>query len=225
MDRLDDWELTWPIWHMLPRLEKKDIAFQHGFKTIGEFEEYMSLLKATSQSRQVPYPDERMYRSEDHSENGAIGNPVQSLKSESDQDDEVVENGQDSLVDDDEEKIDLDYCKGGLIMELLPPEIFPNIFACLPVDAYATLALVSPHWKSITSSEAAYHQLCRRIYLQQCKRKCLNVPNFQNSYHKMLHHRPRVRAGGGGLYIMKISRIKNIRRDMWTEVSTIDRLE
>ena len=35
------WELSWPIWHMLPRQERKDIALQHGYNTIGEFEEYM----------------------------------------------------------------------------------------------------------------------------------------------------------------------------------------
>jgi hypothetical protein len=37
----EDWALTWPIWHMLSRQERKDIAQQHGYKTIGEFEEHM----------------------------------------------------------------------------------------------------------------------------------------------------------------------------------------
>lgn len=41
-----EWQLTWPIWHMLPRDERKAIAVSHGMKTIGEFEEYMSLHKA-----------------------------------------------------------------------------------------------------------------------------------------------------------------------------------
>ena len=35
----DAWELTWPIWHLLPRGERQAIASQHGMKTIGEFEE------------------------------------------------------------------------------------------------------------------------------------------------------------------------------------------
>ena len=46
----DKWELTWPIWHMLPRDERRDIAAQHGMKTIGEFEEYMSLTRAVDES-------------------------------------------------------------------------------------------------------------------------------------------------------------------------------
>lgn len=45
-----EWELTWPIWHMLPRDERKAIALKHGMKTIGEFEEYMSLHKAEALS-------------------------------------------------------------------------------------------------------------------------------------------------------------------------------
>lgn len=47
------WELTWPIWHMLPRDERRAIAAQHGMKTIGEFEEYMSLAKAVDESEGV----------------------------------------------------------------------------------------------------------------------------------------------------------------------------
>jgi hypothetical protein len=46
----DSWELTWPIWHMLPRNERRAIATQHGMKSIGEFEEYMSLSRAVDDS-------------------------------------------------------------------------------------------------------------------------------------------------------------------------------
>jgi len=46
----DSWELTWPIWHMLPRNDRRDIAAQHGMKSIGEFEEYMSLTRAVDES-------------------------------------------------------------------------------------------------------------------------------------------------------------------------------
>lgn len=35
----EGWQLTWPIWHMLPRDERKELANKHGYKTIGEFEE------------------------------------------------------------------------------------------------------------------------------------------------------------------------------------------
>mmetsp|Transcript_26299 Transcript_26299/g.54009 ORF Transcript_26299/g.54009 Transcript_26299/m.54009 type:complete len:546 (-) Transcript_26299:275-1912(-) len=46
----EKWELTWPIWHMLPRNERRAIAAQHGYKTIGDFEEYMSLTRAVDES-------------------------------------------------------------------------------------------------------------------------------------------------------------------------------
>ena len=46
----DSWELTWPIWHMLPRNERRAIATKHGMKSIGEFEEYMILTRAVDDS-------------------------------------------------------------------------------------------------------------------------------------------------------------------------------
>ena len=46
----ESWELTWPIWHMLPRDERRAIATQHGMKSIGEFEEYMTLTRAVGES-------------------------------------------------------------------------------------------------------------------------------------------------------------------------------
>ena len=46
----DKWELSWPIWHMLPRNERRAIAAKHGYKTIGDFEEYMSLTRAVDES-------------------------------------------------------------------------------------------------------------------------------------------------------------------------------
>ena len=55
------WELTWPIWHMLPRHERKELALKHGYNTIGEFEEYMSLQQAEQQSQQQPYPSRSIY--------------------------------------------------------------------------------------------------------------------------------------------------------------------
>ena len=64
------WEVTWPIWHMLPRDERKSLAVKHGYKSIGEFEEYMSLQRAVGystdtttqqQSQQRPYDDDLIY--------------------------------------------------------------------------------------------------------------------------------------------------------------------
>ena len=61
----EGWELTWPIWHMLPRDERKALANRHGYKTIGEFEEYMSLQQTLDDSGvsrpQQAYPNELIY--------------------------------------------------------------------------------------------------------------------------------------------------------------------
>jgi F-box protein 9 len=107
---------------------------------------------------------------------------------------------------------------GGQIL-VLPDELLHRVFDFLPVDTYASLALVSPHWKSFTRTEAVYKRLCERLYLNQSKRRALHVSRFGNSYRTMLERRPRVRAGGG-VYVMKYARPKPIQRDMWTEVGT-----
>jgi len=39
---------------------------------------------------------------------------------------------------------------GGAILFMLPEETLHKVLEWLPVDSYATLALVSPHWKSFT---------------------------------------------------------------------------
>lgn len=58
----EEWELTWPIWHMLPWLERKELAKKYGYKSIGEFEEYMSLERALDNSSSPqPYDNELAY--------------------------------------------------------------------------------------------------------------------------------------------------------------------
>ncbi len=52
----ENWELTWPIWHMLPLTERKAIAKQNGFKTIGEFEESVILSRALHEEDLPPPP-------------------------------------------------------------------------------------------------------------------------------------------------------------------------
>jgi len=100
---------------------------------------------------------------------------------------------------------------------LLPEDLIHKLLEWLPVDVYATLALVSPHWKYLTRTESVYKRLCERCYLNQSKRRVLNASRFGQSYRTMLETRPRVRAGGG-LYVMKYLTIKKVQRDMWTEV-------
>jgi F-box protein 9 len=100
---------------------------------------------------------------------------------------------------------------------ILHDELLHKVFSWLPVDAYATLALVSPHWKHLTRAEPVYKRLCERLYLNQSKRRQLHVAKFDHSYRRMLEVRPRVRAAGG-CYVLKYAQIKTIQRDMWTEV-------
>ena len=69
----DAWELTWPIWHLLPRDERQAIAIQHGMKTIGQFEEYMSLTRAVDESEggRVAEQAPSMYISDSSMDNNA----------------------------------------------------------------------------------------------------------------------------------------------------------
>jgi hypothetical protein len=48
-----DWALTYNIWHMLPWMERKDMASKYGCKTIGEFEEYMSIRRALGSRKEA----------------------------------------------------------------------------------------------------------------------------------------------------------------------------
>jgi len=221
----DDWELTWPIWHMLSRNERKSIAQNHGYKSIGEFEEFMTLQRAVDDSQGVydnslAYPQEEVAPRNEDTE--AIEAREVSRDDQQHPADPESEDEEDAPLD---EPSDLDRLGnteelvewGGRIL-LLPDEIIHRLFAFLPVDQYASLALVSPHWRSFTRTEAVYQRLCERLYLQQSKRRTLHVARFENSYRTMLERRPRVRAGGG-VYVIKYSQVKKIQRDMWTEVS------
>jgi F-box protein 9 len=248
-----DWQLTWPIWHMLPRSERKGIALRHGYKTIGEFEEYMSLQRAVGEtssesatttagaeqllahsSREVlvsPYDNQLAYLS--HWPDSAP-TKLPSKLSELDEDGEQENDCGEEEEEEEEDRLEAEQLVassrdaglpalelvrvGGSIM-VLPEETLHRVFGYLPVDAYATLALVSPHWKSFTRTEVVYRRLCERLYLNQSRRRVLHVHRFDNSYRTMLERRPRVRAGGG-VYVLKYTRVQPIQRDMWTEVRT-----
>jgi F-box protein 9 len=232
----EGWELTWPIWHMLPRDERKALAKRHGYNTIGEFEEYMSLQTAvdeTDDHLSQPYSNESVYSpkgpqvtvdSED--KKPAAKEQLKDAVVEVDRDeDDESESGDEQMAEmnrmastctedlSPEELMEL----GGKIL-ILPDEILHRVFSWLPVDAYGILALVSPHWKHLTRTESVYRRLCERLYLNQSKKRQLHVSKFGNSYRKMLELRPRVRAAGG-CYVLKYSCVKPIQRDMWTEVS------
>jgi F-box protein 9 len=219
------WELTWPIWHMLPREERRSLAHKHGYKTIGEFEEYMSLQRAVEDSSAaLPYENRLLYNEEPARTFSLSADEcykhISSLsRPEEDDDDEQsvdVDADEDNRLESQDLPIEELLQRGGRIL-ILSDDMLHRIFSYLPVDTYATLALVSPHWKSFTRTEATYKRLCERLYLKQCQRRTLHVSRFGNSYRTMLEKRPRVRAGGG-VYVMKYARVRKIQRDMWTEV-------
>lgn len=227
----DGWELTWPIWHLLPHDERKRLAHHHGYNTIGEFEEYMSLHQAMDDSESTkPYANERIYPkesssasrtktkiSEEDSKPAAVAKGEEDdEEDESDSDEKTSYARQSSAATDDLTYDELLQVGGQILM--LHDEILHQVFAWLPVDAYATLAMVSPHWKHLSRTEAVYKRLCERLYLNQSKRRQLHVSRFGGSYRTMLEERPRVRAAGG-CYILKYAQLKQIQRDMWTEVS------
>lgn len=93
----ENWELTWPIWHMLPSAERKAIAKQNGFKTIGEFEESVILSRAlhedlpqqdtvrgasTNEQQQLlqPYSSDQLYEYESRPQN--FGLPILAERSD-----------------------------------------------------------------------------------------------------------------------------------------------
>jgi F-box protein 9 len=209
----EDWALTWPIWHMLSRQERKDIAQQHGYKTIGEFEEHMILQRAVDDSSSaVPYENRLIYSSDErrqafHKEEAmpAIAEGAAETNGEDDDEEAAAELAEHKLAQEQEDNHDVlqgravndEILKLGGRILILPDEMLHRAFSFLPVDAYATLARVSPHWQSFTRTEAVYKRLCERLYLNQSKRRALFVSRFDNSYRLMLERRPRVKAGGG----------------------------
>jgi len=222
-------DLTWGIWHRLPRHEQKIIALQHGLHSIGEFEEFVSLKQAVDDSEySMVEVKESAKSSPDHDESidPSRATKEQELAASTEEDNGEEEEEEDA--DDDENGSNESITDittipfeelmliGGKIL-VLPADILHIIFSWLPVYNYGIMALVSPHWKYITRTEAVYKRLCERLYLNQSKRRQLHVSRFDGSYRRMLEIRPRVRAAGG-CYVMKYSQIKIIERNMWTEI-------
>jgi F-box protein 9 len=252
----ETWELTWPIWHMLPRSERKAIANEHGFATIGHFEESVILSRALQENDipvaesgidgvarmpYEPYDSNEMQDLEHRPER--YGLPMVMEKSsiadkqgkENDDEDEESSSSSQEIEMDRQllqhacipsattkhgiETLDLeDRIEQGGYLLLLPDElILHSVLPYLDLDHYVTLALVSPLYASFTRTEAVYKQLCQRNYLNQSKRKILQVQKFGGSYRAMLERRYRVKMGCG-LYVLKCSKVRKIQRDMWTEV-------
>ena len=255
----DGWELTWPIWHMLPRHERKDLALRHGCQTIGEFEEYMSLQRAVGETTELTSTTTTTTTSMSTTSNNtntavallsagartssaghALPGSSSAVQAMSKRQFDLDDGGDSDYEEEggatnDVDRLDVadprivgaaspdavlsadDLVRLGGPLLLVPEDTLHRVFEFLPVDEYAVLALVSPYWKPFTRTEPVYRRLCERLYLNQSQRRALHVGRFNNSYRTMLERRPRVRAGGG-VYVLKYSRVQPIQRDMWTEV-------
>lgn len=225
---VDGWDLTWPIWHMLSTYEKKDIAARRNMN-IGEFEEYMSLQRATELSvehvgggKDGPYVSASLFT--EHSGHEGLAGTVEKYRDlkigENDEDDNARRKEEEYNAALEDGCADRPSCEemmdghGGMIMQL-PDEILYRLMSYIDVDSYGICAMVSPHWKFFTSSEMAFKLLCERCYLKQSKRKFLNLDKWI-SYRNMFINRPRVRLNG--VYFLKYRWVKKIQRDMWTEI-------
>jgi F-box protein 9 len=237
----ENYELNWPIWHRLPHRERKEIANQHGFKSIGEFEESVIL---TQTLRQVDENDDHLYGDgvtarnttaihdlEKRTTESLYISSQRSQESKGKDDDSIISSMEEEEIlglsstsyhpnqqlSDTNEDHHGDISEGGFIMTLPDELIIHHIMIFLSTEYYALCSLVSPHWKKFTRSELAYKEVCKRCYLNQSKRKTLHVSRFGGSYRTMLEKRWRVKVGCG-LYVLKCTKIKQIQRDMWTEI-------
>ena len=224
------WQLTWGIWHRLPRDEQKSIALQHGLKSIGEFEEFVSLQHAVDDSEYSmvevaaasPEPSSTASSPEESSINPPSVDQTDNLEDDDKEEEEEEDDDDQPRMENENDESTSDMSMEELVsvggkLLVIPAEILHLIFKWLPVDAYGTLALVSPHWKFLTRTETVYKRLCERLYLNQSKRRQLHVSRFEGSYRRMLEIRPRVRAAGG-CYVLKYSKIRKIERDMFCEI-------
>lgn len=233
----DTWELTWPIWHLLPAHERKEIALQNGFRTIGDFEEEVILSRALNEETKDMHmttgndnlQDRRLPTNHLAKQSATVIQPNKDRSFElssnrerededdddDDDDDAVVSTDDDrQLVQDvmDSKQKDKNLEAGGYIL-LLPDElILYHILPFLSTECFAACAWVSPHWKGFTRSELAYKELCKRSYLNQSKRKALHVARFGGSYRTMLERRFRVKTGCG-VYILKCTKIKKVSHE------------
>jgi len=212
------WELTWPIWHLLPHRERQRIASSHGMR-IGEFEEFVSLQTAVDDSLPETGPSVEV--------TNTVSTPSSNWVTDAEEDDEddvgeasssdvIVERLLATSRSTQVEEPCSDLVKEGGFILMLPDELVHRVFDYLDVHMYALCAKVHRTWNSFTRTESTYRRICERSYLHQSKHKVLNIQRWK-TFHNMLCGRPRLRTGGG-LYVLKYSHIKKIQRDMWTEV-------
>ena len=219
-----EYHLTWPIWHLLSLAEKEEIAARRGL-SVGVFEEEINLQRATELSEE-PQNESHRYVSAFQTMESDTREYIEYVDDDNDNDtssenddnessiDYVDPTQQDALSNVRPSEDDVESGHGGA-MCLLPDEILFRIMLYIDVDTFGIMAMVSPHWKFFTTSEYAFKILCERSYLNQSKRKVLNLQRW-GSYRNMFINRPRVRLNG--MYVLKYKHIKKIERNMWTEI-------
>lgn len=82
------------------------------------------------------------------------------------------------------------------------------------IDTCGYLNAVCKEW-TIRATDRTYKRLCHRVYLQQTKKKILNVHHWGGLWCNMLIHRPRIRTNG--LYWLRTSTWKKPHNDRFWE--------
>jgi F-box protein 9 len=232
-----EWQLTWPIWHLLPHVERKRIASDYGM-SVGQFEEFASLQEAmghslptckaamgvnhpTSSDSLTHKAPRAVFIKEDQAEGG--GNDISpspllpsTLESNAKTYDCMI------LIDNETNRTkkttNSNTTQSSLLLTMIPEDLIHKILAFLTVDTYGVCRRVCSLLEQMTTKEVSYKIRCERIYSNQTRsRGVMRMERWNYSYRNMWRNRPRVLTGGG-LYLLKYSHIKPIQRDMWTEV-------
>lgn len=208
------WQLTWPIWHLLPLAEKKRISADYGM-SVGQFEEFASLQQAMGRSLRTEKVLTAASSREEAHETQIVEEEEEDEETDSKptnfQESEQVPNTTSPATKTTQKK------NPSLLVQMIPEELIHKVLSFLSVDCYLTTwSILCKSFCDLSNNELTFKIICQRIYTQQTKSKKLDLKRY-NSYRTMYMNRPRVRTGGG-IYVLKYSQIKRIQRDMWTEV-------
>jgi len=165
----DSWELTWPIWHMLPPSERKQIAKEYGFHNIGDFEESLTFSRAllVNMEKLDPFDNSQLHDLENRPETYDL--PIVTERHEEKEQEKIQNssNGEDSQCSEDldhkfsrindEKKVQCahqDVLNSDDAEILIPSDglIIQQIFPSLSIHRYATFALVLSRWTDNTTN-------------------------------------------------------------------------
>lgn len=233
-----EWQLTWPIWHSLPHVERKRIASDYGM-SVGQFEEFASLQQAMEHSLPTGQPATHENRSTSSDNLSHYKSPKAALIKEDHDEGEdsdispsllhsstLESNGKfcDHMIlihnesNRTKKLTKADTAQSSLFLTMIPEDLMHKILAFLTVDTYGVCRRVCSLLEQMATKEVSYKVRCERIYSNQTRsRGVMRMERWNYSYRNMWKNRPRVLTGGG-LYVWKHSHVKPIQRDMWTEV-------